>query len=164
LAQFVAVWFIQRDDNADRHPSNNISHCAVTREHKSHDASLEKCYFQIGIALRQCEPGSVLCTASTLPRLLPSAPHPLLIIVTPRQMTRIIQRRWSQNNCELGKRHIKRGKRWKGQGGSAMANSLSMRSITENIYCSQLSSVAILLQAERNCFTSYSTRKGLGSL
>jgi hypothetical protein len=29
-----------------------------------------------------------------------------------------------------------------------MANSLSMYSITENIYCSQLSSVAILLQPE----------------
>jgi hypothetical protein len=34
------------------------------------------------------------------------------------------------------------------QGGSAMANSLSMYSITENIYYSQLSSVAILLQPE----------------
>jgi hypothetical protein len=39
-----------------------------------------------------------------------------------------------------------------------------MYSITENIYCSQLSSVAILLQPEPNCFTSCSTRKGLGSL
>jgi hypothetical protein len=47
--------------------------------------------------------------------------------------------------------------------GSAMANSLSMYSITENIYYSQLSSVAILLQPE-NVFTLYSTRKGLGSL
>jgi hypothetical protein len=36
---------------------------------------------------------------------------------------------------------------------------LSMYSITENIYCSQLSSVAIFLQPEPNCFTSYSTRK-----
>jgi hypothetical protein len=36
-----------------------------------------------------------------------------------------------------------------------MANSLSMYSITENIYYSQLSSVAILLQPEPNCFTSY---------
>jgi hypothetical protein len=45
--------------------------------------------------------------------------------------------------------------------GSAMANSLSMYSITENMYYSQLSSVAILLQPEPNCFTSYSTRKGL---
>jgi hypothetical protein len=45
--------------------------------------------------------------------------------------------------------------------GSAMANSLSMYSITENIYYAQLSSVAILLQPEPNCFTSYSTRKGL---
>jgi hypothetical protein len=39
-----------------------------------------------------------------------------------------------------------------------------MYSTTENIYCSQLSSVAILLQPELNCFTSYNTRKGLGSL
>jgi hypothetical protein len=38
-----------------------------------------------------------------------------------------------------------------------------MYSITENIYCSQLSSVALLLQPERNCFTLYNTRKGLGS-
>jgi hypothetical protein len=41
---------------------------------------------------------------------------------------------------------------------------LSMYSITENIYYSQLSSVAILLQPETNCFTSYNTRKGLCSL
>jgi hypothetical protein len=39
-----------------------------------------------------------------------------------------------------------------------------MYSITENIYYSQLSSVAILLQPEPNCFTSYSTRKLLCSL
>jgi hypothetical protein len=36
-----------------------------------------------------------------------------------------------------------------------------MYSITENIYYSQLSSVAILLQPEPNCFTSYNTRKWL---
>jgi hypothetical protein len=41
---------------------------------------------------------------------------------------------------------------------------LSVYSIAENIYYSQLSSVAILLQPEPNCCTSYSTRKGLGSL
>jgi hypothetical protein len=41
---------------------------------------------------------------------------------------------------------------------------LSMYSITENTYCSQLSSVAILLQPEPNCFTSYNTRKWLCSL
>jgi hypothetical protein len=35
-----------------------------------------------------------------------------------------------------------------------------MYSITEIIYYSQLSSVAILLQPEPNCFTSYNTRKG----
>jgi hypothetical protein len=34
-------------------------------------------------------------------------------------------------------------------------------SITENIYYSQLSSDAILLQPEPNCFTSHNTRKGL---
>jgi hypothetical protein len=32
---------------------------------------------------------------------------------------------WTQNSCELRKRHSKRGKRWKEQGGSAMVNSLS---------------------------------------
>jgi hypothetical protein len=40
---------------------------------------------------------------------------------------------------------------------------LSMYSITENIYYSQLSSVAIRLQTEPNSFVSYSTRKGLCS-
>jgi hypothetical protein len=39
-----------------------------------------------------------------------------------------------------------------------------MYSVTENIYYSQLSSVAILQQPEPNCFTSYNTRKGLCSL
>jgi hypothetical protein len=39
-----------------------------------------------------------------------------------------------------------------------------MYSITENIYYSQLSSVALLLQPEPKCFTSYNTMKGLGSL
>jgi hypothetical protein len=53
----------------------------------------------------------------------------------------------------------------KGKGGARWPRvCLSMYSITENIYCSQLSSVARLLQPERNFFTSYSTRKGLGSL
>jgi hypothetical protein len=45
-----------------------------------------------------------------------------------------------------------------------MANSLSRYSITENIYCSQLSSVEILMQPEPDCFTSYNTRKGLCSV
>jgi hypothetical protein len=40
---------------------------------------------------------------------------------------------------------------------------MSMYSITENIYYSHLYSVAILLQPERNCCTSYNTRKVLGS-
>jgi hypothetical protein len=60
---------------------------------------------------------------------------------------------------ELRKRHSKRGKKMERARGSAIVNSLSMYSITENIYCSQLSSVAILLQPEPNCFTSYNTRK-----
>jgi hypothetical protein len=63
---------------------------------------------------------------------------------------------WTQNNWELGKRHSKRGARWP-------TVCLSMYSITENIYYPQLSSVAILLQSEP-VFTSYSTRKRLGSL
>jgi hypothetical protein len=32
---------------------------------------------------------------------------------------------WTQNNCEVGKRHSKRGKIWKEQGGSTTTNSLS---------------------------------------
>jgi hypothetical protein len=41
---------------------------------------------------------------------------------------------------------------------------LSMYSITENIYYSQLSSVTIFLQPEPNCCTSYNTRTGFCSL
>jgi hypothetical protein len=53
----------------------------------------------------------------------------------------------------------------RGEGGARWPTvCLSMYSITENIYYSQLSSVAILLQPEPNCFTSYSTSKGLCSL
>jgi hypothetical protein len=48
--------------------------------------------------------------------------------------------------------------------GESVANSLSMYSITENIYYSQLFSVLILLQPEPNCCTSYNTRKGLCSV
>jgi hypothetical protein len=66
--------------------------------------------------------------------------------------------------ASLGNVTVTGEKRWKGQGGSAMAKSLSMYSITENIYYSQLSSNALLLQPEPNCFTSYNTRKGLCSL
>jgi hypothetical protein len=62
---------------------------------------------------------------------------------------------------KLRKRHSKRGKKWKEKEGSATVNSLSMYSITENIYYSQLSSFAILLQPEPNCFTSYNTSKWL---
>jgi hypothetical protein len=50
------------------------------------------------------------------------------------------------------------------RGARLSTDCLSMYSITENIYCSQLSSVAILLPPEPNCFTPYNTRKGLGSL
>jgi hypothetical protein len=66
--------------------------------------------------------------------------------------------------ASFGNVTVRGEKRWKGQGGSKMANSLSMYCITENIYYSQLSSVAILLQPEPNCFTSYNTRKRLGYL
>jgi hypothetical protein len=52
----------------------------------------------------------------------------------------------------------------KGKRGARLSTvCLSMYSMPENIYCSQLSSVAILMQPEP-VFTSYSTRKGLGSL
>jgi hypothetical protein len=48
----------------------------------------------------------------------------------------------------LGNVTVRGEKRWKEQEGSAIVKSLSMYSITENIYYSQLSSVAILLQHE----------------
>jgi hypothetical protein len=48
----------------------------------------------------------------------------------------------------LGNVTVREENRWEEQEGSAMANSLSMYSITENIYYSQLSSVALLLQPE----------------
>jgi hypothetical protein len=60
--------------------------------------------------------------------------------------------------ASLGNVTVRGERRWKWQGGSAIVNSLSMYSITENIYYSQLSSVEILLQPEP-VFTSYSTRK-----
>jgi hypothetical protein len=63
------------------------------------------------------------------------------------------------------KRHSKRGKiDGKGKGERLSSACLSMYSITENIYYSQLPSVAILLQPEPNCFTSYNTSKSLCSL
>jgi hypothetical protein len=61
--------------------------------------------------------------------------------------------------ASFGNITVRGEKIWKGQGESAIVNSLSMYSITENIYCSQLSSVAILLQP-KPVFTSYSTRIG----
>jgi hypothetical protein len=66
--------------------------------------------------------------------------------------------------ASLGNVTVRGEKRWKGQGRSTAAKSLIIYSITENIYYSQLSSVALLLQPERNCFTSYNNRKELGSL
>jgi hypothetical protein len=67
-------------------------------------------------------------------------------------------------NASFGNVTVRGGKRRKWQKGGAMANSLSMYSITKNIYYSQLSSTALLLQPETNCFTLYNTRKRLGSL
>jgi hypothetical protein len=66
--------------------------------------------------------------------------------------------------CKPGKRHSKRGKKMERARGSTTAKSLSMYSITENIYYSQLPYFLLLLWPERNCFTSYNTRKGLCSL
>jgi hypothetical protein len=65
----------------------------------------------------------------------------------------------------FGNVRVKGEKDGKSKGGARLSTfCLSMYSITENIYCSQLSSVAILLQPEPNCFTSYNTRKALCSL
>jgi hypothetical protein len=64
--------------------------------------------------------------------------------------------------ASLGNVTVRGEIRWERQGGSTTAK--SMYSITENVYYSQLSSSALLLQPERNCFTSYNIRKGLGSL
>jgi hypothetical protein len=67
--------------------------------------------------------------------------------------------------ASLGKVTVRGEKDGKGKGEARWRRlCLSMYSISENIYYSQLSSVAILLQPERNCFISYNTRKGLGSL
>jgi hypothetical protein len=52
-----------------------------------------------------------------------------------------------------------KGKNGKSKGGARLSTvCLSMYSITENIYYSQLSSVTILLKPEPNCFTSYNTK------
>jgi hypothetical protein len=81
--------------------------------------------------------------------------------LTIRGKLQVIRNQYSGRKIteSLGKRHSKRGKRWKEEEWSAIVNSLSMYSKTENIYYSQLSSVEILLQPEPNCFTSYNTRK-----
>jgi hypothetical protein len=57
---------------------------------------------------------------------------------------------WAQTNWQLRKRHSKRGKKiGRARGRQRCPTvSLSMYSVTENIYCSQLSPVAILLQPE----------------
>jgi hypothetical protein len=60
----------------------------------------------------------------------------------------------------LGNVTVRGEKRWKSKRGARLSTvCLSMYSITENIYYSQMSSAAILLQPEPNCFTSYNTRK-----
>jgi hypothetical protein len=60
----------------------------------------------------------------------------------------------------LGNVTVRGEKDVKGKRGARLSTvCLSMYSITENIYYSQLSSVTILLQPEPNCFTSYNTRK-----
>jgi hypothetical protein len=60
----------------------------------------------------------------------------------------------------LGNVTVRGLKYGKSKGGARLSTvCLSMYSITENIYYSQLSSVAILLQPEPNYFTSYNTRK-----
>jgi hypothetical protein len=56
---------------------------------------------------------------------------------------------WTQNNWEPRKRHSKRGENGKSKRGACWPTvCLSMYSTTENIYYSQLSSVAILVQPE----------------
>jgi hypothetical protein len=53
--------------------------------------------------------------------------------------------------ASLGNVTVRGERRWKGQGGARWPTvCLSMYSITENIYYSQLSSVTLLLQPERN--------------
>jgi hypothetical protein len=80
------------------------------------------------------------------------------------------RRHWSMYSgrkitASLGNVTVRGGKDGKSKGWARWPTvCLSMYSITENIYYSQLTSLAILLQTERNCFTSYNTRKGLGSL
>jgi hypothetical protein len=62
----------------------------------------------------------------------------------------------------LGNVTVRGEKDGKSKGGARL--STVCLSMYENIYYSQLSSVATLLQPEPNCFTSYNTRKGLCSL
>jgi hypothetical protein len=60
----------------------------------------------------------------------------------------------------LGNFTVRGGKGWKSKGRARLSTvCLSMYSISENIYYSQLSSIAILLQPEPKCFTLYNTRK-----
>jgi hypothetical protein len=80
-------------------------------------------------------------------------------------MTKSMGRDYSGRKTTESLGNVKKGKKMERARGSAMTTvGPSMYSITENIYYSQLSSVAILLQPETHCFTSYNTRKGLCSL
>jgi hypothetical protein len=80
-------------------------------------------------------------------------------------MTKSMGRDYSGRKTTESLGNVKKGKKMERARGSAMTTvGPNMYSITENIYYSQLSSVAILLQPEPHCFTSYNTRKGLCSL
>jgi hypothetical protein len=69
---------------------------------------------------------------------------------------------WTQLTESLGNVTVRGEKYGKSKRGARLSTvCLSMYSVIENIYCSQLSSVTILLQPEPNCFTSYNTRKWL---
>jgi hypothetical protein len=64
---------------------------------------------------------------------------------------------WTQNNCELRKRHSKRGKKIERARGSTAAKSLWKHLLLTAVFRCTTS-------AAWTCFTSYNTRKGLCSL
>jgi hypothetical protein len=109
--------------------------------------------------LRRCLPNGIVSSDFTTEICMHMNPtHVLLrdqlIIYSGRKITE-----------SLGNVTVRGEKAGKSKGGERCPIvSLSMYSTTENIYCSQLSSVAILLQPEPNYFTSYSTREWLCSL
>jgi hypothetical protein len=75
-------------------------------------------------------------------------------------------RRWVYSGRKItesfGNVTVRRWKDVKNKRGARLSTvCLSMYSITEKIYYSQLSSVAIPLQPETNCFTSYNAREWL---